>query len=130
MASNPLPDPTPANAAHIEMEITEKKIAEHIPVVTSVEPEAPVKGKKASKKKEEAPPRIGYLQLFRYATPSDKLLMLVGTICALAHGTGMPLMTIIFGNLRLSSICLINCSANRPLYYRSRHPGGIFHLQP
>ncbi|XP_069815586.1 ATP-dependent translocase ABCB1-like isoform X2 [Dendropsophus ebraccatus] len=37
--------------------------------------------------------------MFRYSGAVDKLLMLVGTIAAVAHGTGLPLMMIVFGDM-------------------------------
>ncbi|XP_069815592.1 ATP-dependent translocase ABCB1-like isoform X3 [Dendropsophus ebraccatus] len=37
--------------------------------------------------------------MFRYSGAVDKLLMLVGTIAAVAHGAGLPLMMIVFGDM-------------------------------
>lgn len=38
-------------------------------------------------------------QLFRYATTKDLCMMLLGSIAAIAHGSSMPLMTIIFSDV-------------------------------
>ncbi|XP_047550295.1 phosphatidylcholine translocator ABCB4 isoform X2 [Lutra lutra] len=42
---------------------------------------------------------IGPLTLFRYSDWQDKLLMSLGTIMAIAHGAGLPLMMIVFGQM-------------------------------
>lgn len=42
---------------------------------------------------------VKFNALFRYATPTERLLNLVGIICGAASGTAQPLMTILFGNL-------------------------------
>ncbi|XP_076716779.1 phosphatidylcholine translocator ABCB4 isoform X3 [Callospermophilus lateralis] len=42
---------------------------------------------------------IGPLTLFRYSDWQDKLLMFWGTIMAIAHGSGLPLMMIVFGEM-------------------------------
>ncbi|KAI9099534.1 P-loop containing nucleoside triphosphate hydrolase protein [Phlyctochytrium arcticum] len=44
-------------------------------------------------------PRVSYFQLYRYATGFDKFLIVMGIIAAMAHGVGLPLMTIIFANI-------------------------------
>ncbi|XP_062287117.1 bile salt export pump [Scomber scombrus] len=47
------------------------------------------------KKKENG--SVGYFQLFRFATCKDKLMMLVGSLCALIHGAASPLMLLVYG---------------------------------
>ncbi|KAJ2878306.1 hypothetical protein IWW38_006354, partial [Coemansia aciculifera] len=42
---------------------------------------------------------VSILQLFRYADAIDHMLMAVGTVAALAAGTAMPLMTILFADI-------------------------------
>ncbi|XP_057588762.1 phosphatidylcholine translocator ABCB4 isoform X1 [Hippopotamus amphibius kiboko] len=42
---------------------------------------------------------IGPLTLFRYSDWQDKLFMSLGTIMAIAHGAGLPLMMIVFGEM-------------------------------
>ncbi|GAB1289407.1 Phosphatidylcholine translocator ABCB4 [Apodemus speciosus] len=42
---------------------------------------------------------IGPLTLFRYSDWQDKLFMLLGTAMAIAHGSGLPLMMIVFGEM-------------------------------
>ncbi|XP_054420068.1 phosphatidylcholine translocator ABCB4 isoform X2 [Pteronotus mesoamericanus] len=42
---------------------------------------------------------IGPLTLFRYSDWQDKLFMSLGTIMAIAHGSGLPLMMIVFGEM-------------------------------
>ncbi|KAJ3106311.1 Multidrug resistance protein 1 [Phlyctochytrium planicorne] len=43
--------------------------------------------------------KLSYFQLFRYADSTDRLLMAVGALCAIANGVSQPVMTIVFGNL-------------------------------
>ncbi|KAL2213871.1 multidrug resistance protein MDR [Sarocladium strictum] len=50
--------------------------------------------KRKEKKKEK---RAGYLSLFRYATPLDRLILLFSTLCAIAAGAALPLVTIFIG---------------------------------
>ncbi|XP_029333984.1 phosphatidylcholine translocator ABCB4 isoform X4 [Mus caroli] len=42
---------------------------------------------------------IGLLTLFRYSDWQDKLFMFLGTLMAIAHGSGLPLMMIVFGEM-------------------------------
>nr|XP_012306296.1 phosphatidylcholine translocator ABCB4 isoform X5 [Aotus nancymaae] len=42
---------------------------------------------------------IGPLTLFRYSDWQDKLFMSLGTIMAIAHGSGLPIMMIVFGEM-------------------------------
>ncbi|GAB5568501.1 phosphatidylcholine translocator ABCB4 isoform X1 [Prionailurus iriomotensis] len=50
-------------------------------------------------KKKESVNLIGPLTLFRYSDWQDKLLMSLGTVMAIAHGSGLPLMMIVFGQM-------------------------------
>lgn len=43
--------------------------------------------------------RVGFFQLFRFATCKDILMMWVGGICAVLHGSAQPLMLLVFGLL-------------------------------
>ncbi|XP_040295452.1 bile salt export pump [Bufo bufo] len=53
-------------------------------------------GKKTKKKKEKEI-RVGFFQLFRYASCKDIGMMIVGAICALVHGAAQPMMLFIYG---------------------------------
>jgi ATP-binding cassette subfamily B (MDR/TAP) protein 1 len=57
--------------------------------------------KKAKQKEEEANavPSVGMFALFRFATPLEKFLDIIGLILAAAAGATQPLMTLIFGRL-------------------------------
>ncbi|XP_078519645.1 ATP-binding cassette sub-family B member 5-like isoform X3 [Lissotriton helveticus] len=61
--------------------------------------------KKETKKKKEKTPAIGPLQIFRYADCMDIIFMIIGTIGALAHGTAIPAMLIVFGEMSDSLVC-------------------------
>uniref|UniRef100_A0A8C9TJ96 Bile salt export pump n=1 Tax=Scleropages formosus TaxID=113540 RepID=A0A8C9TJ96_SCLFO len=50
-------------------------------------------------KKEEALIRIGFFQMFRFARWQEVLMMLVGCMCAILHGSAQPLVLLVFGLL-------------------------------
>ncbi|KAJ3300113.1 ATP-binding cassette, sub-B (MDR TAP), member 4 [Borealophlyctis nickersoniae] len=87
---NPPPRPPRSDSAGLELAAATSDAASETESMKS-------KREKQDKKKNE--PKLGYLQLYRHATPFDYLLILGGTICALAAGAGMPLMTIIFSDV-------------------------------
>ena len=43
--------------------------------------------------------KAGWRILYRYATTNDKLIMAVSSVCSIAAGAALPLMTVIFGQL-------------------------------
>ncbi|VAH24304.1 unnamed protein product [Triticum turgidum subsp. durum] len=43
--------------------------------------------------------KVSFMGLFRHADGKDQLLMLVGTVAALANGMTTPLMTVFFGDV-------------------------------
>jgi len=55
--------------------------------------------KKVKPKPEEHTKRISLITMFKFATPFDWFLMLVGAICGMGHGVSMPLFAIILGNV-------------------------------
>jgi ATP-binding cassette subfamily B (MDR/TAP) protein 1 len=60
---------------------------------------APNNGKPENDEKGKKKPRVPVGQLYRYATTGDKLLMVFGSLCAMAVGCVFPLFTIIFGKV-------------------------------
>nr|XP_021407324.1 ATP-dependent translocase ABCB1 isoform X1 [Lonchura striata domestica] len=50
-------------------------------------------------KKGEKPKVVSPFTLFRYSSWSDKLLMILGTLLAVAHGSSLPFAMIIFGDM-------------------------------
>ncbi|AEO57999.1 hypothetical protein MYCTH_2304921 [Thermothelomyces thermophilus ATCC 42464] len=44
--------------------------------------------------------KVGMAMLYRYSSRNDLLIILVSSICAIASGAALPLMTVIFGNLQ------------------------------
>jgi ATP-binding cassette subfamily B (MDR/TAP) protein 1 len=42
---------------------------------------------------------VPFLKLFSFADSTDVLLMIIGTIGAIGNGLGMPIMTILFGEM-------------------------------
>ncbi|KAI7825958.1 multidrug resistance protein 1 [Kickxella alabastrina] len=81
------------------------ELAEFGPDLPHTEPEKTSKyklfGKSTGAKGQvkEKQPMVSLVQLFRFADPSDKLLMVIGTAGACAAGTALPLMTLIFSSL-------------------------------
>ncbi|KAI9573606.1 ste6-like protein [Boletus coccyginus] len=47
----------------------------------------------------DAPPPVGFTQLFRYATPFELFLDAIGLVAAAAAGAAQPLMSLLFGRL-------------------------------
>jgi ATP-binding cassette subfamily B (MDR/TAP) protein 1 len=43
--------------------------------------------------------KVSFMGMFRYADGTDLLLMLIGTVAALANGMSQPLLTIVFGDV-------------------------------
>uniref|UniRef100_A0A8C8SGP0 ATP binding cassette subfamily B member 4 n=1 Tax=Pelusios castaneus TaxID=367368 RepID=A0A8C8SGP0_9SAUR len=62
------------------------------------------------KKKPKKPNTVSPLTMFRYSDWLDKLLMLLGTAMAILHGSGLPLMMIIFGDMTDSFVTSGNIS--------------------
>ncbi|NXO51029.1 MDR1 protein, partial [Aramus guarauna] len=69
---------------------------------------------KEKKKKAEKAKMVSPLTLFRYSNWSDKLLMILGTLLAIAHGSSLPIAMIIFGDMTDSFVNSgdLNFSAN------------------
>lgn len=51
------------------------------------------------KEKAEKPKMVSPFTMYRYSGGVDKLLMIFGTIAAMAHGAGLPLMMLVFGEM-------------------------------
>lgn len=49
--------------------------------------------------KKEPKKKVSFYKLFSFADSGDKVLMIIGTIGAIANGLARPLMTLIFGDL-------------------------------
>jgi len=52
-----------------------------------------------SKDKDETTNTVPLYKLFSFADPSDRLLMLTGTVGAIGNGLSIPLMILIFGTM-------------------------------
>ncbi|XP_041936250.1 bile salt export pump [Alosa sapidissima] len=58
------------------------------------------KDTKDSKAKKDQPAiRVGFFQLFRFASCREILMMITGSFCAILHGSAQPLMLLVFGML-------------------------------
>ncbi|XP_078279304.1 multidrug resistance protein 2-like [Rhinoraja longicauda] len=55
--------------------------------------------KKRKGKESKANKSIGYFELFRFADRFDILMIIIGILCAIAHGISRMLVTVIFGRL-------------------------------
>ncbi|KAK3108334.1 hypothetical protein FSP39_005774 [Pinctada imbricata] len=58
-------------------------------------------GKKEGKdeKKEEEMQQVGLLEVFKFADCADVILIILGILCAVGHGTALPAMIIVFGDM-------------------------------
>ncbi|XP_065439382.1 ATP-dependent translocase ABCB1-like isoform X4 [Chrysemys picta bellii] len=86
------------------------------------------KNKKKKKNEKSKEKMVGILKLFGYADWLDIILMIIGLIAAVANGTGLPLLVIVFGEMtnrfvmigqavNMSSVNLsavMNCSSTCP----------------
>ncbi|XP_037532573.1 ATP-binding cassette, sub-family B (MDR/TAP), member 4 [Nematolebias whitei] len=72
------------------------------------------KKKRKKKEKEKKEPMVGPLGVFRFADNCDVLMMVVGTVMAVANGVVLPLMCIVFGNMTDSLINSAATSNNLP----------------
>ncbi|XP_054914982.1 bile salt export pump [Poeciliopsis prolifica] len=57
------------------------------------------KEKKVHGNQEQPAIRVGFFQLFRFSTCKDVAMMVVGSLCAVLHGSAQPLMLLVFGLL-------------------------------
>ncbi len=55
--------------------------------------------KKEEKKVSVSAAQVPFLQLFRFADKTDKLLILAGSLCAIGMGIVLPLFSLIFGTV-------------------------------
>ncbi|XP_053465061.1 ATP-dependent translocase ABCB1 isoform X1 [Nycticebus coucang] len=55
--------------------------------------------KKSKKEKKEKKPTVSVVAMFRYSNWLDRLYMVVGTLAAIIHGAGLPLMMLVFGDM-------------------------------
>ncbi|KAJ3063793.1 (ABC) transporter, partial [Quaeritorhiza haematococci] len=102
VAVPPDPDPTDTPLAKITTEEGSKD--ETIKEVKDSEGKESV-GKKDDKDDKAAPKKtVSFFQLFRLATPFDKLLIAIGSLCAAANGAAIPLMTVLLGDLIFSLV--------------------------
>jgi hypothetical protein len=46
-------------------------------------------GDEAKKKEKEKDPMVPFFSMFRYATPFDRMLMIIGSLAAVANGSSM-----------------------------------------
>ncbi|XP_009999856.1 PREDICTED: multidrug resistance protein 1-like [Chaetura pelagica] len=87
---------------HSEDEKQQKSAADtnsHEIIASSQGHESEDKQKKNMKKKAEKAKMVSPFTLFRYSSCSDKLLMILGTLLAIAHGSSLPVAMIIFGDM-------------------------------
>ncbi|KAJ8290697.1 hypothetical protein GJAV_G00016440 [Gymnothorax javanicus] len=71
---------------------------EPLPVETSPKPKKQgLFRKKKTEDPEDDVKTIGFFQLFRYATPLEIILIMVGILCSAVHGIALPCMVVVFG---------------------------------
>uniref|UniRef100_A0A663E1E6 ATP binding cassette subfamily B member 1 n=1 Tax=Aquila chrysaetos chrysaetos TaxID=223781 RepID=A0A663E1E6_AQUCH len=87
---------------HSEDEKKQKRTADgnsHEITASSQGHESEDKHKGKKKKKVEKAKMVSPFTLFRYSNWSDKLLMILGTLLAIAHGSSLPVAMLIFGDM-------------------------------
>lgn len=60
--------------------------------------------------------KVGLATLYRYATRIDLILLFIGSVCSIASGVIMPLMTIIFGSLQATFAGIFNGTVDRATF--------------
>ncbi|KAG7464134.1 hypothetical protein MATL_G00183980 [Megalops atlanticus] len=60
---------------------------------------SPKQDKTSKSNKEEVAIRVGFFQLFRFASCCEIAMMIAGSLCAVMHGSAQPLMLLVFGML-------------------------------
>jgi len=56
-------------------------------------------GTSTNGEREEKAERVPFFKLFAFADSTDILLMVIGTIGAIGNGSGLPIMTLLFGQM-------------------------------
>lgn len=49
--------------------------------------------------KNDKPLIVPFLKLFRFTTPTERIMMALGSFCAILHGALLPVWTIVFGDV-------------------------------
>ncbi|KAF9433626.1 Multidrug resistance protein 1 [Entomortierella beljakovae] len=64
-----------------------------------IDPKSNKKGKDGAKDVSVEQKKVGYLDLFRFATKTDKLYILIATISSLGSGVGQPMVALLMGDI-------------------------------
>lgn len=56
--------------------------------------------------------KVGFATLYRYSTRMDLILLFIGSVCSIASGAILPLMTVVFGSLQGTFAGFFNGSAS------------------
>ncbi|XP_062301587.1 bile salt export pump-like [Scomber scombrus] len=75
------------------------EVSDDEPAGTYMTMTTPKEKEKAQGNTEKPAIRVGFFQLFRFATCNERLMMVVGSVCAVLHGSAQPLMLLVFGLL-------------------------------
>uniref|UniRef100_A0A9J7WU74 ABC-type xenobiotic transporter n=1 Tax=Cyprinus carpio carpio TaxID=630221 RepID=A0A9J7WU74_CYPCA len=108
------------NLAYTQDEKPQEDKPDEPPKESSEKSKGKGKKEKKSKKKKEPVKTVGFFQLFRYATCLEVLLMLIGLLCAAAHGIALPLMCVVFGQMT-DSFVLNSFSFSSPINNLVKH---------
>lgn len=87
--------------AKVEMQLIADEAPEQIKISLGHRLKAMFKPEKSDEEKylDDSLPPIPFFQLFAYSTPAERWLMAFACVAAIAHGTILPLFTIIFGSI-------------------------------
>ncbi|KAJ8415863.1 hypothetical protein AAFF_G00404200 [Aldrovandia affinis] len=89
----------PEGYANLSFMEDEEPKEEPSPVETASKPKRRGLFRKKKDEPKEPVKFVGFFQLFRYATPLEIFLMILGLLCAAVHGTALPLMMVVFGEM-------------------------------
>ncbi len=113
-ASSPAEEETPASRA-ISMDGKKSQYESEKPTGSSSSSAAHEDGDDSVKKEEPAAQKATFGDLFyRFSTPAELALNVVGLIFAIAAGVAQPLMTVVFGNLTSSFLHFSNALTINP----------------
>lgn len=98
----PAPAPAPAPLTKLDSSLPKQEKKEKDPEKVKQKEDAfahlPEHEREILKRQLDIPPvKLGFKDLFRYATRNDWIIIIVSAFCAIAGGALIPLMTIIFG---------------------------------
>lgn len=92
-----------ATEVHLDLQKVDSKLPKSTPGDGDADPFAALAPDEAAvlRRQVQTPDvKVGFATLYRYSTRVDLILLFVGSVCSIASGAILPLMTVVFGNLQ------------------------------